>query len=99
MGNVWNIRNPDNSLTSKLDTVNNMLQSFEFKRFLSDIAVGAGIGLRLDFSYFIIRCDLGIPLRKQWAINDGFKWINSNRFAMPPRSERFVFNLAIGYPF
>jgi len=84
---------------SPLDSINNILQSFKFNRFLKDIAVGAGVGLRLDFSYFIIRFDLGIPLRKQWAINDGFKWINRNRFAMPPRSERIVFNLAIGYPF
>jgi len=65
---------------------------------VKDIAVGTGIGLRLDFSYFIIRGDLGIPLRKQWNIN-GFKWINKDRFMKPPLSERFVFNLAIGYPF
>jgi len=100
LGNVWNIPNSENSLVTKLDMINNDLQSFRFDRFLNDIAVGAGVGLRLDFSYFIIRCDLGIPLRKQWGINDGFKWINKNRFALlEDPSEKFVFNLAIGYPF
>jgi len=93
MGNVWNIGNRD-------DPANNLDQNFMFKRFLKDIAVGTGLGLRLDFSYFIIRGDLGIPLRKQWDLNDGFKWINRDRFALPTElSDKFVFNIAIGYPF
>lgn len=91
-GNVWNIGDQS-------DPENNLNQNFQFERFLKDIAIGTGIGLRLDFSYFIIRGDLGIPLRKQWDRNDGFKWISTERFKIPPTSERFVFNLAIGYPF
>lgn len=93
MGNVWNIGDEN-------DPENNLNQNFKLNRFFKDIAVGTGVGLRLDFSYFIIRCDLGIPLRKQWDTNDGFKWISKDRFALPDEfSDKFVFNLAIGYPF
>ncbi len=92
IGNVWNIGD-------RGDPENNIDQNFKFNRFLTDFAVGTGAGLRLDFSYFIIRGDLGIPLRKQWDRNDGFKWISKDRFVSPPLPERFVFNLAIGYPF
>lgn len=57
--------------------------------FLDEIAIGAGAGGRLDFSYFIIRLDVGWKIRYPYAI-DGQRW-----FAF--RSPNY--NLAIGYPF
>jgi len=93
IGNIWNIGDQDNP-------ENQPDQNFKFNRFLNDIAVGTGVGLRLDFSYFVIRADMGVPLRKQWDLNDGFKWITVDRFKIPKdNSERYVLNLAIGYPF
>lgn len=91
LGNVWQIGN-------KESPHNNIKENFKFNRFLKDIAVGTGIGLRLDFSYFIIRGDVAIPLRKQWDGTSGFKWINTNRYKLEG-TENFVINIAIGYPF
>lgn len=34
--------------------------------FLNQVAVGGGIGLRLDFSYLVFRLDLATPFRKPW---------------------------------
>jgi outer membrane protein assembly factor BamA len=82
-GNVW---------TLKKDAVPN--GQFNFNTFWSQFAVDAGAGLRLDFSYFVIRFDYGFPLRdprrvvgEMWQFKDGvaFKY--------------GVFQLAIGYPF
>jgi outer membrane protein insertion porin family len=64
-------------------------------KFLSQLALDAGVGLRLDITLFVIRFDVGFPLRKPWEkkaspirLNDG-TW----------RRENIVYNLAIGYPF
>ena len=88
-GNIW-LWN-DSSYTHK--------QGAQFtSKFLSQLAVDAGVGLRLDITLFVIRLDVAFPLRKPWAIPpstlrdpDFFKpsWLNQN----------LVYNLAIGYPF
>lgn len=70
------------------------------KEFLSEIAVGAGVGLRLDFSILILRLDLAMPLRvpyyergDRWAF-DKINFGDSNW-----RRDNLILNIAIGYPF
>ena len=65
-------------------------------KFFNDIAVGSGTGLRFDFSFVLMRADMGIKLRDPW-ISSGSKWIIVNR----PYNFRndFTFVVAIGYPF
>lgn len=65
---------------------------FKFDSFLNQIAIAYGAGARFDFSYFILRLDLGVKLynpvlsrREQWRINPG--------------ADDFVLHFAIGYPF
>jgi len=68
--------------------------------FLNEFAVGAGIGLRFDFSILVFRTDFAIPLRipyyekgNRWAIDEinfgDKKW----------RKDNLIMNIAIGYPF
>ena len=64
------------------------------------LAVGGGIGLRLDVSFFVLRLDVAVPFRKpylpeneRWVFDD----IHPGNSAW--RQENVVFNLAIGYPF
>lgn len=68
------------------------------KDFLQQLAVGAGVGIRLDIQLFVIRFDVAFPLRKPWEQNP---WvINQIRLGQKEwRKENIVFNLAIGYPF
>ncbi|WP_121201969.1 translocation and assembly module lipoprotein TamL [Mucilaginibacter gracilis] len=70
------------------------------RKFLNDMAVDAGLGLRFDLTVLVLRTDLGFPLRKPW-LPDGQRWvINQINFADGGwRSNNLVFNLAIGYPF
>lgn len=82
-GNVWLI-NKDEDRPGGV---------FQFKDFYKELALGAGIGIRLDFSFFIIRFDVatpfhdpGRPENDRWAIRD-FEWQDVN------------LNLGIGYPF
>lgn len=69
-------------------------------QFWKDIAVGAGVGVRVDASIVVVRLDLAIPLRKPWLPN-GEQWvINQMNWGDPGwRRENLVLNIAIGYPF
>jgi outer membrane protein insertion porin family len=66
--------------------------------FMKQLAVGAGVGLRFDIQLFVIRLDVGVPLRKPWEQNP---WVmNQIDFFEPAwRKENIIYNLAIGYPF
>lgn len=88
-GNIWLVN--DSSYTHK--------QGAQFtSRFLNQLAVDAGVGVRLDITVFVIRFDVGFPLRKPWLQNP---WvINQIRLGNTAwRRNNLVYNLAIGYPF
>ncbi len=73
---------------------------FQFDTFGNEIAVGAGLGLRLDVSYFVIRLDAAFPLRKP-IFGEGFQWVFDDIDLLDKnwRAENLVWHLAIGYPF
>ncbi len=95
-GNIWAIRKSSDDRENAL---------FRLDSFYKDIAVGSGLGLRLDFSFFIFRADIGLKLRdpsirtnqsdfsEHTAPN---KWIFTHR--KYDRSD-WNFNVGIGYPF
>lgn len=89
-GNVWLQKsNPANTGSP-----------FSAAALTNELAVGAGVGLRLDVSFFILRFDLAIPLRKPW-LNANQRWVNNQiNFANSSwRNENLILNIAIGYPF
>ncbi|WP_259014049.1 translocation and assembly module lipoprotein TamL [Emticicia fluvialis] len=93
VGNVW-MKKVD-PMVSEYDV------SSEFsKDFYKQLAVGGGIGLRLDFSYIKLRFDLATPFRKPW-LPDGERWvlkeIDFSRKAW--RQENLILNIAVDYPF
>ena len=72
---------------------------FRFSSFMNELAVGAGAGLRVDVSFFVLRFDLAIPLRKPWPTNQ--RWVTSDIDFTDAtwRRENLMLNIAIGYPF
>ncbi len=68
--------------------------------FLSEIAVGAGFGLRLDFSILILRLDLAMPFRVPYY-EKGDRWtFDKIKFGDSSwRRDNLILNIAIGYPF
>lgn len=89
-GNVWRIEKDEEESISK----------FDFDTFTDQIALGTGLGLRLNLSYLIFRLDLAFPLVKPW-LPEGERWVGDQiRFGDPSwRKENLVLNLAFGYPF
>ncbi|OYQ38362.1 hypothetical protein CHU92_05425 [Flavobacterium cyanobacteriorum] len=82
LGNIWNV----------LDEVDD--PNFTFNGFSSfkDLALGTGFGLRYDFSFFVVRFDVGFktynPGRPE---ND--RWLKEYNFS------NAVLNVGINYPF
>jgi hypothetical protein len=68
--------------------------------FYKDIAVGGGIGLRIDASIVVVRLDLAMPFRVPY-LPEKERWVfNQINFGDPEwRKKNLVLNIAIGYPF
>lgn len=82
-GNVWLLKNDPSRPGGKL----------EGKRFFKDLAVGTGVGLRVDISMLVIRGDLGIGIHAPY--NTGKR----GYYNMTSFKNSLAFHLAIGYPF
>lgn len=82
LGNVWMIH--------KTDRIG---ADFSFKRFYKEIAVGAGIGLRLNFNFLVLRLDVGLKLY------DPAKPLGARLFPAGTWKELTTLNLGLGYPF
>ena len=83
MGNIWSLKD------------NRPGTEFKFNQFYKDIAVGTGFGLRYDFSFVILRMDLGMKLHDP-SLEPGNKWIPANEI-LTKNNLNVAF--AIGYPF
>ncbi|WP_235982441.1 translocation and assembly module lipoprotein TamL [Gelidibacter maritimus] len=81
-GNIWNV----------FDNVTDPEQTFDNFSSLKDIAVGSGFGLRYDFSFFVLRLDVGFKTYDP-SYNKGSRWFKDYNFA------NAVYNIGINYPF
>lgn len=68
-GNIWTLKD---TTSAKGDLAN-----FAFNRFYKEIAIGTGLGLRYDFTYFVLRIDMGIKVHDP-AFLPGNRWVFSN---------------------
>ena len=57
---------------------------FQSANFLSQFGLAGGVGVRLDFGYFLVRCDAGVPLKwPDGAILTGSRWRIHPAVALP----------------
>jgi outer membrane protein assembly factor BamA len=84
-GNIWAINKNDVRIGA----------SFESNDFYKEIAIGSGLGIRLDFDFFLVRLDLGFKI-KDPSLPENERWIPFN---IIPTLNNAKFNLGIGYPF
>ncbi|WP_188467339.1 BamA/TamA family outer membrane protein [Marivirga lumbricoides] len=69
------------------------------KNWIDQVAVGAGIGLRVDIEFFVIRLDVATPLRKVDGNGNFFWQDNFNLGSKSWRQDNVIWNFGIGYPF
>ena len=79
-GNIWLIREDKQRPGGQL----------KWGRFLRDLALDAGVGLRYDLTFIVIRLDMGVPLHVPYKAKKGY-------FNVPNYTPGW--HLAIGYPF
>ena len=89
-GNVWLTSGPDAQEGSR----------FRLSQFYRELAAGAGIGLRVNFGFFIVRLDVAVPLSKPY-LPVGERWVGDNlEFGSRNwRRENLNWNFSFGYPF
>lgn len=83
-GNIWTLRNYDDQPGGQ----------FKIDEFWKQIAVSYGLGLRLNFDYFILRFDFGMK-----AINPAYEGKDHYPIAYPKLSRDLTFHFAVGLPF
>ncbi|MBK8341374.1 MAG: BamA/TamA family outer membrane protein [Flavobacteriales bacterium] len=66
--------------------------------FLSELAIGTGLGLRLNFEFFLVRFDLGMKT-KDPSYAPGSRWLFERGPEDRTLSQLLNLNLGIGYPF
>lgn len=84
-GNIWTIRSYAEQPGGQ----------FKIDEFYKQIAVAYGLGLRLNFDYFILRFDMGMK-----AINPAYETSEEHWAIIHPKLSRdFNFHFAVGLPF
>ncbi len=85
-GNIWTLRNYEKDQPGG---------QFRLTEFWKQLAVGYGLGLRLNFDYFIIRFDMGMK-----AVNPAYETTSEHFPIIHPKFSRdFAFHFAVGLPF
>ncbi|MDE5988014.1 MAG: BamA/TamA family outer membrane protein [Duncaniella sp.] len=82
-GNIWTIKNYENQPGG----------IFHFDTFWKQIAAAYGLGLRFDFTYFLLRLDLGLKAHNPAAGQERWPIIH------PDWHRDATFHFAVGYPF
>ena len=98
-GNIWRIK----------PVADNPGGEFKANQLFSQIAIGAGAGLRFDMDYFIFRFDAAVKLKDpqftgkdQWVIKNFFNKEFKQIYAttnFPDVYRLMQFNFGIGMPF
>ena len=84
-GNIWTLR----------DYPEQPGGVFKFSEFWKQLAVSYGLGLRLNFDYFIVRFDMGMK-----AVNPAYETRKEHLPLLYPKFSRdFAFHFAVGLPF
>lgn len=83
-GNIWTIK----EYSSQPGGV------FKVKSFYKEIALSYGLGVRLDFNYFLLRLDMGVKAYDP-SLTGKERWVISHQKFL----KETVLHFAVGYPF
>ena len=84
-GNIWTLRDYEDQPGGQ----------FKMSEFWQQLAVSYGLGIRLNFDYFVVRFDMGMK-----AVNPAYENEKDHFPLLHPRLSRdFAFHFAVGLPF
>lgn len=82
-GNIWTIKNYENQPGGV----------FKFNKFYEQLAASYGLGLRMDFTYFLIRLDMGMKAHNPASGQEHWPLFS------PSFKRDAEFHFSVGYPF
>ena len=94
-GNIWTLRSYESQPGGQ----------FRPSEFLDQLAVSYGVGMRLNFDYFILRFDLGMkavnPAYESEMVDGQWSMVREEHFPIihPRFSRDYAFHFAVGMPF
>ncbi|WP_370592800.1 BamA/TamA family outer membrane protein [Roseivirga sp. E12] len=91
-GNIWRLREFETPAPGEVVRISQGAK-FDVNDFYKELAIGAGIGVRLDFSFLVFRLDVGHKI-KDPRFPEGERW--QGLFKRPNQT---VYNIAVGYAF
>ncbi|NJM26858.1 MAG: BamA/TamA family outer membrane protein [Bacteroidia bacterium] len=109
-GNVWTFDERVRLDDQNQEVVDNGNAKFKFNSFYKEIGVGTGFGLRFDFTFLILRFDVGMKVYDP-ARDEGSRFVLDRiRFFRPFATknsdgtytnfkEPVIYNVGIGFPF
>ena len=84
-GNVWMLKDPYGFYGGQA--------GLKASEFLTDLALGTGVGIRIDLDMIVARADLGVGIHTPYDTG------KSSYYNMPSFKKSLALNFAIGYPF
>lgn len=94
MGNIWFRNNINGQLPGS---------AFAFNTLYKDLAIASGAGIRIDFSFFLLRFDWGLPIKDprygEDKLNTKFYSSRKDGWFVDGVWNKPSFQFAIGYPF
>jgi outer membrane protein insertion porin family len=104
-GNVWSFREASPSTAANAAPWTGSTK-FDFNQVFRQLGIGTGFGLRFDFTFLVLRFDVGIKaydpgreLGDRWVITKFRFWKPYGSVEDPGRREPVIYNVGIGYPF
>jgi len=99
-GNVWSFRQIQLSQEGPNKAPWQGSSKFD-GNFYKQLGVGTGVGLRFDFSFLVLRLDMGIKVYDPARQEEDRFVLNKMRFFSPfgTNREPVIYNIGIGYPF
>jgi len=104
-GNVWGFEEASPSTAENAAPWTGSTK-WKFNQSFRQLGIGTGLGLRLDFTFLVLRLDVGIkaydPAREEGDrfVLTKFKFWNPYGTTQDPgRREPVIYNVGIGYPF
>lgn len=100
MGNVWTFK-PRIKLDDNDNVIENGNSQFKLTEFYKEIGMGTGFGLRFNFSFLILRFDVGLKVYDP-ARPEGDRFVlNKVKFFGPfgVTREPVIYNIGVGFPF
>jgi len=99
-GNTWTFK-PRTKKDTEGNLIDNGNSKFEINQFYKELGMGTGFGLRFNFSFLILRFDVGMKVYDP-AREDGDRFVLNNVKFFKPFAidkEPVIYNIGIGYPF